>query len=289
MAKTAKGLVEYAKAQLGKPYWNGTFGQTASMELYVQKKEQYPKQYQWDYDPAEGGQKVHDCVGLIKGYLWCDSPEDTTPTYTVAQDLSEGQMYAKCTEKGNISEIPEIPGLLVFKPGHIGVYIGSGKVVEARGHAYGVVETNLYERGWTNWGKCAFISYKTETITVYVVQAVKCVEKKDEAETALAALQSDGYGGTVVEGTVEVEVEETPTEEVIGGIDLPMLQKGSCGDAVKALQNLLIGYGYNLGSYGADGDFGGKTDTALRAFQSARGLAVDGICGPKTWAKLLGV
>ena len=29
--KTATGLVEYAIAQLGKPYWYGTFGQTASM------------------------------------------------------------------------------------------------------------------------------------------------------------------------------------------------------------------------------------------------------------------
>lgn len=34
MLKTAKGLVEYAKAQLGRPYWYGTFGQAASEELY---------------------------------------------------------------------------------------------------------------------------------------------------------------------------------------------------------------------------------------------------------------
>lgn len=31
MPKTNAGLVAYAKAQLGRPYWWGTFGQTASM------------------------------------------------------------------------------------------------------------------------------------------------------------------------------------------------------------------------------------------------------------------
>ena len=38
MEKTARGLVAYALAQLGKPYWYGTFGQTASKDLYIQKK-----------------------------------------------------------------------------------------------------------------------------------------------------------------------------------------------------------------------------------------------------------
>ena len=41
--KTNKGLVEYANAQLGKPYWYGTFGQNADAELYAAKKKQYPR------------------------------------------------------------------------------------------------------------------------------------------------------------------------------------------------------------------------------------------------------
>jgi len=70
-----------------------------------------------------------------------------------------------------------------------------------------------------------------------------------------------------------------------------MLQKGSRGDAVKTLQILLIGTepGYSCGRYGVDGDFGSATDSAVRIFQKARGLEVDGIVGPATWAKLLGV
>lgn len=70
---------------------------------------------------------------------------------------------------------------------------------------------------------------------------------------------------------------------------LPVLRRGSKSDAVKALQMLLIGYGHNCGRWGADGSFGGGTDSAVRSFQKSIGLAVDGICGLNTWRKLLGV
>ena len=43
MTKTNTGLVEYALTQLGKPYWWGTFGQTASAALLTQKRAQYPE------------------------------------------------------------------------------------------------------------------------------------------------------------------------------------------------------------------------------------------------------
>ena len=44
-AKTGEGLAQYALAQLGRPYWWGTFGQTASAALLAQKREQYPEYY----------------------------------------------------------------------------------------------------------------------------------------------------------------------------------------------------------------------------------------------------
>lgn len=71
-------------------------------------------------------------------------------------------------------------------------------------------------------------------------------------------------------------------------LQLPLLKKGSTGAAVKALQILLIGYGYSCGKWGADGDFGSGTENALECFQEDNGLVVDAKCGPKTWAKLLG-
>ena len=46
--KTNYGLVEYAKAQLGKPYWYGTFGQIGTEALYTAKKKQWPVYYKWE-------------------------------------------------------------------------------------------------------------------------------------------------------------------------------------------------------------------------------------------------
>lgn len=239
MEKTAKGLVEYALAQLGKPYWYGTFGQAAQEELYEEKKRQYPKYYGKPFDPAVTGQKVHDCVGLIKGYLWSDTPEDAAPVYHPEQDVSANGLYGLCLESGNVCDIPEEPGVLVFFNHHVGVYIGNGEVVEARGRKYGVVKTKLTDRPWEKWGVCPYIDYEISGVSPVMVE-------------------------------------------------LPVLKKGAKGEIVRAMQMLLIGYGHSMKGYGADGSFGGRTDEAVRAFQSAKGLAADGSCGPKTWAKLLG-
>jgi len=62
------------------------------------------------------------------------------------------------------------------------------------------------------------------------------------------------------------------------------LRRGSKGDAVRTLQERLNRLGCNCGP--VDGDFGPRTLEAVKAFQAARGLVVDGIVGPKTWAKL---
>ena len=72
-------------------------------------------------------------------------------------------------------------------------------------------------------------------------------------------------------------------------VNVKVLKNGAKGNDVKAMQTLLIGYGYSCGSSGADGSFGPATEKAVRAYQKAKGLSVDGSCGPKTWAKLLGV
>ena len=70
-------------------------------------------------------------------------------------------------------------------------------------------------------------------------------------------------------------------------VELPILSKGTEGAAVKAMQILLISYGYSCGKAGADGDFGRSTLQALKDFQKDRGLTADGCCGYKTWLKLL--
>ena len=52
------------------------------------------------------------------------------------------------------------------------------------------------------------------------------------------------------------------------------------------MQTMLIKCGYSCGSAGADGDFGKDTEAALKKFQKVNGLAVDGIYGSKSKAKL---
>lgn len=58
------------------------------------------------------------------------------------------------------------------------------------------------------------------------------------------------------------------------------------GDDVREAQMLLIAHGFDVGSSGADGIFGPATDEAVRSFQRAKNLEVDGIIGAKTWAAL---
>lgn len=64
------------------------------------------------------------------------------------------------------------------------------------------------------------------------------------------------------------------------------LSYGSSGDEVKKLQQSLINAGYDLGSTGADGKFGALTQAAVKQYQQANGLAVDGIAGKNTLGKL---
>ena len=70
-------------------------------------------------------------------------------------------------------------------------------------------------------------------------------------------------------------------------ISLPTVRKGDSGNAVKILQLALVAYEYNIGKYGADGDFGFDTESAVKQFQKNSGIAVDGIVGKNTWAELL--
>lgn len=200
--KTAAGLVSYAKAQLGKPYWYGTFGNKATQSLLTSKTKQYPTHYTSDRTAkykSQIGQRVHDCVGLIKGYLWSESAT-ATPKYNASQDVSANGMLSRCKEKGNISTIPEIPGVLVFMPGHVGVYIGNGRVIEARGFAYGVVETKLSARTWTSWGKCPWIIYPTATTSTVKPSANSNVSyfKKytGKSKSIVDALKSIGVTST---------------------------------------------------------------------------------------------
>ena len=167
--KTNLGLVEHAKMALSEKWgyvW-GTFGQVLTDGVLQQKIKQYPKDV--------GGQEAFirsnwlnkravDCVGLIKSYLWW---EDGQVKYNPGQDKSADGMYAAAKEKGKISTIPDVSGLCLWKPGHVGIYIGDGQVIEAKGTKYGVVQTPCEgpgAAGWLQWFKCPYIAYVNNTL-----------------------------------------------------------------------------------------------------------------------------
>lgn len=159
-AKTTNGLAAYATAQLGRPYWFGTFGNTASQALYDDRRYAYPDYYTATDFPSQFGERVHDCVGLIKGYRWSETP-NSTPVYNASQDVNVEGLHSECTRYNGVIGNPwwtdhyvNVPGICVFTRSldHVGVYMGDGTTIEARGHAYGVVRTNNTDRDWFFWG-----------------------------------------------------------------------------------------------------------------------------------------
>ena len=67
-----------------------------------------------------------------------------------------------------------------------------------------------------------------------------------------------------------------------------MLQKGSKGNRVKQAQEQLIADGYPLPKWGADGDYGDETVAAVKQFQTAEALDVDGVLQSTDLAILFG-
>jgi peptidoglycan hydrolase-like protein with peptidoglycan-binding domain len=62
------------------------------------------------------------------------------------------------------------------------------------------------------------------------------------------------------------------------------LRHGACGPEVEYLQGQLLAAGFDPGPI--DGIFGPKTKAAVMAFQRAKGLEVNGVANPRTWAAL---
>lgn len=188
MAKTNIGLVEYCKAQVGRPYWYGTCGDIAGSKLWEGKSKTYPKYYsearrKIAQERGDWGKKVHDCSGLIKGYLMSNSP-DMASTYKKSYDLSANGFFNSSSRNGEISSIPEVVGLGVWKNNHIGVYIGDGKIIEAKGFDYGVVVSDLKGSPFTHWLELPFIKYE-DNITTIADPVVEVPTSSDEYYTVV--------------------------------------------------------------------------------------------------------
>ena len=251
--KTGEGLVDYAGHQLGQCYWWGCFGQVATKSLLDYKRKQYPSVYNTKlYLDAESqfGKRVFDCVGLIKGYLWSNT-YDSEPKYNPAQDVNVAALYGSCTKYGLIRDgTTEMQkGICLFTKSldHVGVYVGNGELIEAKGHADGVVKTKLRERFFYFWGMPSYISYENQD---YIEPYYRLSE----------------YNQKFIE-------------------KLPMLKVGDFSIAVLLMKHLLLRF--NLNVQNMSYMFDSVTKEAVLEFQRKENLEVDGICGKNTWTALI--
>lgn len=287
MSKTGAGLAAWAEniiAAKTHVYWYGTYCNPCNASLLSGKTRQYPSHYK---DSRQSTYKKHiqqgkiatDCVGLIKGYYW---EKDGVIKYKRDDlpDKGANGMYSATKIKDTIDTLPEIPGLLVWTKdkGHIGVYVGGGYVVEARGYSYGVQRNKLSSRAFKHWGMCPYIEYTADEIAL--AQAAVNGTEKPSAQPAAKAEQDS----TQTAGTAEKGQSKPQTESVV--YNMKTLRINSTGNQVKVLQWLLNDtIDFTCGK--VDGIFGTKTLVAVRKYQEANGLTVDGIVGKNTWAKLL--
>lgn len=210
--KSSDYLCKYVEAQLGRPYWRGTFGQHASPALLAYERKRFPESYTAaDFEAqAKAGKKVHDCCGLVKAANVCDTvnadPEGLTPEY----DLNPKMYYDSARVKGDdMAKFPKIRGYLVYNSNksHVGVYVGNDTVTEARGHAYGVVHSSIKDKRWKFWSDDINIDYPKEDDEVKYSELEVCRKgsKGDAVRTIQANVRStvDGVFGSNTEAAVK--------------------------------------------------------------------------------------
>ena len=266
LAKNHKTL--YVLGCFGWPMTDAMKQRAKKEQSYNRKSDRAPK-----IDAASADTVGFDCVCMIKALLWGWNGDKTKSyggaTYTAngVPDIDADQMIQRC--KGVSTNFSNVKvGEALWIQGHIGIYIGNGLAVECTPRwKDGVQITAVHNIGtksgyngrkWTKHGCLPWVTYEDTTTEKTPTEAVK----KPLQDTCSVAL--------------------------------PVLRFNAKGECVSALQALLVGKGYNLGNYGKkrngiDGHFGVSTENAVEAFQEDNKLESDGICGGRTWSKLLGV
>jgi hypothetical protein len=123
---------------------------------------------------------------------------------------------------------------------------------------------------------------KVEGNTITVIEGNKG-QAVARREIAVNGRYIRGYG------VPKYDAEKVEVKTV--NIELDVLRKGMKGEQVKTLQRLLNALGYKmkngLKTYGVDGSYGAATENAVKNYQKANGLTVDGVCGRNTWTSIL--
>jgi hypothetical protein len=142
--KTPDGLVRFARAMTGSPYWKGTFGQTAVLGLLNHLRWSWPDVYNSTDYLNDLGKRVFDDAGLIKGYLWSDDVE-SLPLHDRERDWTAAAMYEIAADKGSMESFDSKNGRLLYtvsangKIDHVGIYSDDDLVYHAKDRAHGVI------------------------------------------------------------------------------------------------------------------------------------------------------
>ena len=193
------------------------------------------------------GRKIWDCSGLFRG-AW-------RALLKYRRGGATGIYNKWCFMTGTIDTLPDEPGIAVFRgtPNnmeHVGLYIGGGEVIDARGSAKGVVRGTLESYGrWTHWGRLEDVDY-------------------GESETDGPATNKVKWSATVRTKTRNgISLWDTPlksasVQRVPEGATVDVLYEAGNG-FVLAFYNGVLGYadvGYLVPEGGAAGDSGANTD-----------------------------
>lgn len=212
---------------------------------------------------TSNGKRQWDCSGLLKGILW-GYPSSGKYGSNGVLDQNADTIISKCSGVStNFSNI--VPGEIVWMKGHMGIYIGNGKVVEAtpkwdngvQVSTCANVSSGSKSRKWTKHGKSPYIDYGT-TISTPAPEPSQPVD--DWLNRLNAEIARQGFSS------------------------YPTVKKGAKGGITRLIQERLNSVGFSLG---VDGIFGTATYNAVKVFQRNRGLSQDGIVGKNTWNWLL--
>ena len=140
---TNADLCKYAREHIGAPIFPVIISDVASPIALQQLAEQtydalFPRMI-----GTANRRRVFGDAGLINGFI--------------GTSYSPDEIYSASNIKGSMSGFPGMEGLLVFVDGHVGIYVGGGKVIEACRDS--IIEANLKARNWQRWCYCPFIAY----------------------------------------------------------------------------------------------------------------------------------
>ena len=258
-------LVEFCEKFIGHPYWYATCVYNCTQDMYNRKKNQYPAHYGSDrtskYQSHIAAKEIcADCVGLIKGYMWTNGGEGVFEAAGTGKkiinkyqsnncpDKSANGMFSYAKSKGmEWGAINSIPEI----PGVAVRFDGHVGVYIGNGY---VIEEKGFKYG------CQKTLLKNGKWTHWY-------------KLPFITYQTDGQ--VVPEKEVEQKIQ----------LGSRLLKKGTKGEDVIELQTLLSQLGFLKDKI--DGDFGTKTEEAVKNFQRANNLTADGKYGEKSHKALM--